>query len=280
MNSYGRLSHVKTDVSKTTAVDDDVLGRTMEAASRGIDRMLNRQVFSQLGTGYYHGDGSRELLLPLGAAGAPEVYGDVLSVTTLKVDQDGDGTYEVTLATQTDWWYSNAWPVGCYSALELNPRGTQLSAFTWGRRTVEAVGRFGYSALSEATGETVQNNPLTDSGTALTVLSTADIDVGEVLVIEAEEAHVTGTPDGTTLTIARGVNGTTAAAHAQGVAISRRRYPADIEEACRAQTVRFFREKRSGGQGAGGSEFGGFSFSTMYPAIRDLLMPHRRHFVA
>lgn len=272
MNNYCRRSQLKTDIGKTTTVDDAALLRIMGAVSRGIDRGLNRIVYSQLATRYYTGNG--KLRLPL--------FDDVQTVTTLKVATGADpATFDTTLVADTDYYLTpdnRDWEPA--TAIEANPYSTSIGLpFPPGRRRVQLVGRFGYSALSEATGQTVQNaTEITAGGTALTVTSTADIDAGEVLVLGTEEVYVSAVTSPTGLTIQRAVNGTTAAAHANGVAISRRRYPEDIEEACRMQVARFFREKRSGGQ-MGDAETGGYAFSSMWPAIRDLLGPHIRHVV-
>lgn len=271
MNNYCRRSQFKTDIAKSTTTDDASLLRLMGAVSRGIDRGLHRIVYSQLATRYYDGNGRTRLAL----------FDDVQAVTTLKIATGANpATFDTTLVADTDYYLTpdnRDWEPA--TAIEGNPYSTSIGLpFTAGRRSVQLVGRFGYSALTEDTGQTVQNTTqIAAGGTALTVVSTADIDVGEVLVIGTEEVYVSGqTP--TSLTIQRGVNGTTDAAHLNGVAIYRRRYPEDIEEACRMQVARFFREKRSSGQ-MGDSETGGYAFSSMWPAIRDLLAPHVRHVV-
>ncbi len=262
MNNYCRRSHVKAEIGKTTTVDDSLILRAQTAASRGIDKMLNHPVFSAVDTRYLDGDGGTSLISPW----------DIISLSALNLDKNDDGVFETALVESTDYYlydYNNDWKW----LIKL-----RRNSFPNAMRSVQLVGRFGYSAMSEDTGQTVQNaTEITAGGTALTVVSTDDIDVGEVLVLGTEEVYVSAkTPTG--LTIQRAVNGTTAAAHANGVAISRRRYPEDIEEACRMQVARFFREKRSGGQ-MGDAETGGYAFSSMWPAIRDLLGPHIRHVV-
>lgn len=267
MNNYCRRSQLKADIAKTTTVDDDALLRAQGAASRGIDKMLKHQVFSEIRTHYLDGDGSAKLILDV----------DVISLTAANVDKDGDGVFETALVENTDYYlypYNSSWKW----RIDLRSSG-KLGSFPLGQRRVQIIGRLGYTALSEATGQTVQDAAgISASVTAVTVTSNTDIDVGEVLVIESEEVYVSAKVSTTGLTVTRGVNGTTAAIHAKDVTIYRRRYPEDIEEACRMQVARFFREKRSGGQ-MGDVETGGYSFTTMWPAIRDLLTPHKRYVV-
>jgi len=227
----------------------------------------NRRFYSEIATRYYDGSGTRELWLP----------DDLISIdTSLKVDEDGDGTYELTLAVNTDYWLypDNKSPK---FRIDLNPDGTQLSAWTKARRSVEIAGMFGYSNDTELTGQTVQNTTeISASGTTLTVTSTTGISAGETLVMGSEQVYVSAVASATDLTITRGLNGTTAAIHANGVAIYRRRYAAPIEQAVVMQVSRFWNEQKTGYSGqAGSAEMGGFSFATLYPAIRDMLNPYR-----
>jgi len=64
--------------------------------------------------------------------------------------------------------------------------------------------------------DTVQNNPLSAVATSLTVVSAVRFQAGQLLKIENELLAVTAITTATnTLTVTRGVNGTTAAAHVQ-----------------------------------------------------------------
>jgi hypothetical protein len=95
---------------------------------------------------------------------------------------------------------------------------------TWGFRR-----RYGTEGF-RASGDTVQSSPLSSSATSLTVTDadgvswegvTPRFSPGQLLKIESEFVRVEAVDTGTNaLTITRGINGTTAAAHAQNVAIS------------------------------------------------------------
>lgn len=73
---------------------------------------------------------------------------DIISITSVKLDQDGDGTYEVTL-TATDYFalpdnYSERGePI---TWLETTPLGNY--SFTTNKKGVQIVGKFGYCAAS------------------------------------------------------------------------------------------------------------------------------------
>lgn len=79
-----------------------------------------------------------------------------------------------------------------------------------------------YPTCWKLTGQTVQNTTeIDDSETALEVTSTAGFSRGWYLQIEDETLFVEAVADETTLTVERGVLGTTAAAHAEDAVIKR-----------------------------------------------------------
>ncbi len=90
--------------------------------------------------------------------------------------------------------------------------------------------------------DTVQDNPLSNSVTTLTVNDADGTDematpprfqVGQLLQIESEYLRVLAVDTATnTLTVLRGVNGTTANSHAQGTAISVYQPPHDVMMLC------------------------------------------------
>ena len=261
-NNYVTLANAKTDLGITGATYDAALVRLIERVSRAIDDQVHRRFYSEIATRLYDGAGNRELWLP----------DDLLTVTTLKVDEDGDGTFELTLAVNTDYWL---WPDNSSPKIriDLNPDGTQLSAWTKARRSVQVAGMFGYSNDTELTTTTL-NEDLDATETGIDVVSGAVISVGDTIIVDSEQMYVSAVATNT-LTAIRGVNGTTAATHTNGTAVSRRRYPAAIEQAVTMQVARLWNEQKTGySGGAGGPEMGGFSFSTLYPAIQDMLAPY------
>lgn len=246
MNGYAVLAHVKEDLAGvgTTTALDAVLQRAIEQVSREFDRSTVRQFYSSVETIYLSGNGERRLY----------VGRDLLGVTSLKVagTLNQPTSFEYTLSSGADYtlWPRNAASRGePYRAIELNPNG-QFAAFPEGVDNVQLAGVFGYSQEVEATGQTVQNNPLSSGGTTLTLTSTAGISPGDMLVIGEEQIYVSAVATATSLTIERGVNGTSAAQHAQGAAIWRRRYPRDVERAV-AERVVGLRWDSQGGYDAG-----------------------------
>lgn len=269
-NNYARLLDLKAEVKGAGAptTDDAALLRVGERATEITDDFCNRHFFAEIATHLYDGNGRAQLWLP----------DDLVTATTLKVDADGDGVFELTLAANTDYWL---WPDGGppYLRIDLNPRSTALSAFPAARRSVQLAALFGYSYELEATGIAGTLSDASDTSLTANADASALVSPGDTLVIESEQLYVTAVVT-TTITVVRGMNGTTAAAHTTQ-AISRRRYPRPVEQATVMQAARLFRETQTGyGGQIGNQELAGYAFRSMYPAIRDALAPYRVPVVA
>jgi hypothetical protein len=119
------------------------------------------------------------------------------------------------------------------------------SSFTWAQTPIQAVtvtGIWGWhdrwASAWRASSDTVQNNPLSSGATTITVADADGADtasesprfqVGHLLKIENEYVRVLAVNTLTNvLTVLRGVNGTTAAAHAQNTPMFTYQPPADM----------------------------------------------------
>lgn len=143
---YCTLDELKARLWPTSATPDDVdntpLANIITAVSREIDNYCGRRFYTTAAdeTRYYTAaDG--DYLFP---------EDDILSVTTLKSDGDGDGTYEETWAT-TDY---QLMPINSvlggrpYTWIQRKPQGTR--AFPGIANGVQIVGKFGYAATTPA----------------------------------------------------------------------------------------------------------------------------------
>lgn len=233
MNGYARLGTLKRDiagVSGTTDVDQSLATLT-EEISREFDGETGRHFYSVTDTRVYSGEGSARLYLG----------DDLLAVTTLKLDLDGDGVYETTLTANTDYWLwpDNAGETKPYRAVEMNQNGS-YATFPVGRRNVQVVGVFGYCSETDAvviSGTQVTGTLSSDTDLTLTasVAVESAVFVGDTLVIEDEQVAVTNV-SAATVTVTRGVNGTTAVSHTDK-SLYVRRYPRDVEEAVQERVV-------------------------------------------
>jgi hypothetical protein len=182
-----------------------------------------------LETRYFNG--ARILFLP-----------DLLSATTFKLDEDGDATFESTLAT-TDY---NLYPLNDFPKIRAEiSANSDYGGFASGiKKGVEIAGNWGYGDGLSATpyidsGDDVADDPLAAGATTLTVSAAENFAAGQTLLIGTEQIYIEDLGDeGETLDIKRGVNGTTDAEHAQGADIYIYEYPEDIVTACLINSIR------------------------------------------
>lgn len=240
MNAYSNIALLKSTswLGVTGADYDTNLRKLLEDASRVIDKYTRRQFWCWEGTRYEDGVGG--MLLP----GL-----DVLSLSSLKCDYDGNGVYEVTLAANTDYLL---YPLSGYpkSRIELANNSSQNNFANGIKKGVEMVGVFGYGDGFSATpyylndaGATT-NEELDASELGVDVSSGAAFSAGDTIRIELEQMYIQSIATNT-LTVKRGVNGTTAATHATGKAIYVYEYPQEIVTACLITAMRVWKRKDS-----------------------------------
>ncbi|HXG36524.1 MAG TPA: hypothetical protein VNL15_06120 [Dehalococcoidia bacterium] len=265
-NLYASLADIKATLGGITGTTRDAeLLSLLEDISRAIDEETGRHFYSVIATRLYDGSGNDKLWL----------FDDLISVTTLKVDEDGDLVYEKTLTANTDYWLYPDNPLANtpYYRIDINPESSNISAFPSGRRRVQLVGKFGYSEETQSAG-TLGAAILNATDTSVTMLAGHSVNAGDTIIVDSEQMYVSAVATNT-LTVTRGVNGTTAAAHSNGAAVSKRRYPRPIERAVLLQVARFHQEGQTGFSGQLASPELGSHFSALYPAIRDLINPLR-----
>ena len=98
-----------------------------------------------------------------------------------------------------------------------------------GQQTLTILGQWGWQNDTESI-STVDAVGST-STTTVTVSSGSTTYVGDTILVGTEQMYVTNV-DGNTLTVIRGVNGTTSATHSGGATYYRYKYPADVVQAC------------------------------------------------
>lgn len=129
-----------TGVFGSDTSDDAVIEALIEGASRFIDNMTGKVFFSDTGTRYYSPEFADTIFID-----------NITTLTTLKTDDNLDGTFENTWNTGQstgDFWLMplNAVEKGIpFSWIEVNPDGDY--SFTKGRKTVEISGTWGYSSV-------------------------------------------------------------------------------------------------------------------------------------
>ena len=208
MNHYVTLTRLKAHLqidAAETAYDADLMA-LIDAASRWVEGECGRRFFTEMATLYFD---VRDR--------AAVVIDDCLALTAVATDSEGDGTYDGEAWTADDYWLEpvNGWPK------------TLLSPAPWGDFTLAQVARYlkltgtwGYgngesAAPWDALGVTV--TVANGTATAVTASASGIIEAGMTLLAGTEQMFVRAV-SGATLTVRRGVNGTTAAAQATAAA--------------------------------------------------------------
>jgi hypothetical protein len=138
-NGYATLNQIKSAVRITDAIDDSLLEMAVESASRMIDAECDRNFFSS-------GTATRDYT-------PNDVYtvdtDDLTEIVSVKIDDAGEGTFPITLAT-TDYQTEplnqrvsgNAFPI-----YRLRMIGDYLLPI-WGRQaTVRIQGVYGFTPV-------------------------------------------------------------------------------------------------------------------------------------
>jgi len=238
MNAYADLTTIKSSsYLNLEGTDDDVyLRKLLEDAARVEDNECRRHFYCYEGAKYMDG-----------AEGNLYFPDDVLSISSLKTDPDADYDYDNTLTENTDYILK---PLNGYPKLFAEPGYSPSYNFVPGiPRGIEITGVFGYGDGVSATPYSASgatNNGAIESTTATTFTASDGtlLAIGQTVRIDDEQMYITGISTNT-ITVKRGVNGTTAATHEDAQAIYIYEYPMPIAEACLITAMRVWKRKDS-----------------------------------
>ncbi len=273
-NAYADLTTLKSSgvLNITGTGFDTRLRELLVTGSRLIDRYCNRHFYVLVATRKFDGDGGTKLPVP-----------DLISVTSLKTDDNKDRTFETTWAA-TDYllYPPNADPTkewgGPYSRVLVDTEAGSEDVFTQGLQTVQIDGKWGYREVTEDSGTDINNGAgYSATATALVVDDGSKLAVGQTLLIGSEQLYVTEISTNT-LTVTRGVNGTTAASIADNADINLYRYPDPVGQACLLQASQLWHRKDAAFHPASSQAVTGRfgSFTRLDPDIRQLLSAYRK----
>jgi len=136
-----------------------------------------------------------------------------------------------------------------------------------GQQTLSILGEWGYTAdtLSVTTADAIGST----TATSVSVTSATDLGPAQTVLIDSEQLYITAI-SGNTLTVQRGVNGTTAATHSGGAGLTRYDYPELIVQACLDIAKLTFRNRDLGSVGTIGA--GEMSMTVAEGEVRSVLM--------
>jgi len=134
------INRLVAEGATPTGSDQVAMEQAIEGASRAIETYCGRRFYASSETRYYTADFGDELFVD-----------DLISVTTLQTDEDGDRTYEITWET-TDYDLqpdNAALTLEPYTLITTTPDGSY--SFPAGmRKGVKIVGSFGYATVVPA----------------------------------------------------------------------------------------------------------------------------------
>ena len=147
MTAYAALPTLKTFLNITDTANDDILRLLLDTASRMVDNHCNRHFYMVTDTKYFSAEAEVRYDLSRLLAQKVEVktrlwVPDLVSVITIKWDDDGDAVYEVALVP-TDYIL---WPWQGYpkAAIDLDLRQGGYSSWPQGQKAIEVAGVWGY----------------------------------------------------------------------------------------------------------------------------------------
>ena len=226
-SDYATLAATKRYAGITGTDDDTLIGELITAVSREIDRLTRRHFYELLHTRHYDFQDAWKLRL----------NADLLSITTVT---HGDSD---TLTEDTHF-YARPYSGPPYYWLEVRTDGGEQ--FQWSgtpQKAISIAGSWGYSEdfanAWVSSGDTVQDvGGITAAATSVTVTDADNFDVRQTIKVDSEQMLVTVTNTTTNvLTITRGINGTTAATHANAASITIWEVHPPIARACAAWCV-------------------------------------------
>lgn len=214
---------------------DSVILQHLLGASRDFDRDTLRRFFPYTGMNAY-----RWPPLHISASWEQWTEEDLLSVSLVQVAAAGIGAVPVTL---THYYLEPQFAGPPYNRLEVDLSSADV--FQSGptpQRSLQITGQWGYTSTTRAAG-TLGAAIASPSATTITISDDTLIDQGDVLLIDSEALFVDAPRNGPlTLTVQRGVNGTTAATHLNGAPIAKYVAPADVQRVVRADAILSFQQ--------------------------------------
>ena len=126
--------------------------------------------------------------------------------------------------------------------IELNEDTSK--GFHGGQQTLSVTGVWGYS--NDLSGEkTTTGTIATETETAWGVEDASTLNTAQTIKVDDEQMYITGISSNT-LTVERGVNGTTAATHTAGTSVYTYVYPTLVVQACLDLSKIYFRDRDLG----------------------------------
>jgi hypothetical protein len=261
VNVYATIDELKTFLAGgleegISEDDDDLFKRFCIVASRAFDTWVTNGVSPK--RRFYPTIATKDFDHPSSDTTLLKVNNDLLEVTTLTTENGAVAISSSDYVLKAATGDYNRTP---YTQVQLVEDGT-TTTYSYNGSVYKAnalTGVWGYhdewADAWEDSGDTVQDDPLSDSATTLTVNDADGDDINGLprrfkiqylLKIESEYLWVTDVnTSANTLTVRRGMNGSTAASHVQGTAISIFRPMDEIRHAIETLAAYLYQRRHS-----------------------------------
>lgn len=217
--SYVSVQDIKDTLGITASSDDVLLRKIGEASTKMVENFTGRKFNIEHSTKYFTG-ANRIWFSP-----------DLLSASTIKLDEDANASFEATLTTSDYILFPfNDYPKTYMEVADTSDYGT----FAYGvKKGVEITGEWGYGdgeSASSYFAESTITASTASGATAINMVST-NLAAGQTWLIDSEQMYVKYI-SGSTASVVCGINGSSKEAHAASSTIYVYQYPADIWKAC------------------------------------------------
>ena len=270
-----------TSFSSGWTSDAGSIRRILEASSRRIDLYCEGGTFGPLTETRLYDIGSGSLVqspqyavvagtdviaTTVALANVIPLDGWLISTTTVTAYDDTDrGASTVLTEGYANDFFLMPYNAAPKTVFKLNEDTS--NTLDSGQQTLSILGEWGYTAdtLSVTTADAIGST----TATSVSVTSATDLGPAQTVLIDSEQLYITAI-SGNTLTVQRGVNGTTAATHSGGTGLTRYDYPELIVQACLDIAKLTFRNRDLGSVGTIGA--GEMSMTVAEGEVRSVLM--------
>ena len=262
-NAYARLALITDPLGLSSDTSKDAILKSLSLyASRVIDHYCGRFFYAKTATRYFDSPRGSTLMLD----------DDLLSITTLKTDTDGDNAWDDETWTEDTDFHPEPYSDFPKTSLTIN---AETGAYGWPgiAKGIEIVGLWGYGDGKSATPYALTGGSMTlaDATTNdATSVAAGTALIGETLLIESEQVFVTAEPASDTRTVDRAENGTTGAAH-DDKTTSLYLYPDDVARACVYLSIAMYHQEL--GAGFMQERIGDYSYQMLASVVNNVMSP-------
>ena len=270
-----------TSYSSGWTSDAVAIRRILESASRRIDDYCGGGSFGPLTETRYYDIGFGNLRNSpqyLAVTNADALANATEAVSVIPLDNWLTSPTTVTAYGATDRATSETLTEGYNNDFFLMPYNSSpktvlklnedtAKGLESGQQTLSILGSWGYTA--ETVSVTTTDAVGSTTTTSVSVTSASNLGSAQTILIDSEQLYITSI-SGNTLTVERGVNGTTSATHSGGATVYRYDYPVLIVQECLDLSKVVFRDRDLGTVASIGS--GDAAITSAEGEIQSILM--------